>query len=123
MQELLDLYRHNAWANEHVFGIAVNQPASLLEVAGTRDTIKGTLAHLARAEYLYLSLIQGTPRASLEPREVYEAHDLAWMGRHVQEIGDKFLAVIKTATPEILAGNSRSRWTSPLARVMDSYRS
>ena len=116
MQELLDLYRHNIWANEHVFGLAVNQPASLLEgpAPGTRDTIRGTLAHLARVEYVYLSLIQGTPRQSLEPREAYEARALDWMRRHVREIGEDFLRVIETATPEVLARRLEIAVTAPV---------
>ena len=105
MQELIDLYRHNAWANERVFALAQDMEASLLEAGapGTRDTVKGTLAHLARVEYLYLTMIQGKPRESVEPREDYEAHDLAWMRRHLQEIGEEFVRVIETATPDVLA--------------------
>ena len=105
MQELIDLYRHNAWANERVFALVAGVDDALLEATapGTRDTVKGTLAHLARVEHLYLSLIQGKSRDSLESREVYEAHDLAWMRRHVQESGEGFRQAIETATPEVLA--------------------
>jgi uncharacterized damage-inducible protein DinB len=105
MQELIDLYRHNAWANERVFALAQDVDAGLLETEapGTRGTVKSTLAHLARAEYLYLSLIQGKPRQSLESREDYEAHDLAWLRRHLQEIAEGFIGAIQTATPEVLA--------------------
>jgi hypothetical protein len=75
MQELIDLYRHNGWANERVFAVAQNVDASLLEVdaAGTRGTVKATLAHLARVEYVSLTMIQGKPResvASLQPASV-----------------------------------------------------
>lgn len=105
MQELIDLYRHNAWANERVFALAQDVEASLLaaDAPGTRDTVKGTLSHLARVEYLYLTLIQGNPPESVASREDYEAHDLAWMRRHLHEIGEGFVRVIETATPDVLA--------------------
>ena len=105
MQELIDLYRHNGWANERVFAVAQNVDASLLEVdaAGTRDTVKGTLAHLARVEDIYLTMIQGKPRESVASRDEYEAHDLAWMRRHLQQIAEGFVRAIETATPDILA--------------------
>ena len=78
MQELIDLYRHNAWANERVFALAETVEARLLEAdaPGTRGTVKGTLAHLARVEYLYLTMIEGKPRESVESYEAYAAHDL-----------------------------------------------
>ena len=105
MQELIDLYRHNAWANERVFALAQDVDARLLEAdaPGTRGTLKGTLAHLARVEDLYLTMIQGKPRQSVESREDYEAHDLAWMRRHLQQIGEGFVRAIESATPGVLA--------------------
>jgi uncharacterized damage-inducible protein DinB len=105
MQELINLYRHNAWANERVFALAQDVEASLLEAdaPGTRDTVRGTLTHLARVEYVYLTMIQGKPRESVESREDYEAHDLAWMRRHLQEIGEGFVRTIETATADVLA--------------------
>ena len=105
MQELIELYRHNAWTNERVFALAQDLEASLLEAdaPGTRGTVKGTLAHLARVEYLYLTMIQGKPRQSVESREDYEAHDLAWMRRHLQQIGEGFVRAIESATPGVLA--------------------
>ena len=105
MQELIDLYRHNAWANERVFGLAQDVEASLLEAEapGTRGTVKGTLAHLARVEHLYLTMIEGKPRESVESPEDYEAHDLAWMRRHLHDIGEGFVRAIETATPDVLA--------------------
>ena len=105
MQELIDLDRHNAWANERVFALAQAVEASLLEAEapGTRDTVNGILVHLARVEYVYLTMIQGKPRESVESREDYEAHDLAWMRRHLQEIGQGFVRAIETASPDVLA--------------------
>jgi uncharacterized damage-inducible protein DinB len=105
MQELIDLYRHNAWANERVFALAQGLEPGLLdtEAPGTRDTVRGTLVHLARVEYFYLSLIQGKSRASVESLEEYGRHDLAWMRRHLGELGQAYIRTIETATPELLA--------------------
>ena len=105
MRELIDLYRHNAWANERVFALAQAVDARLLEAdaPGTRDTLRGTLAHLARVEYLYLTMIEGKPRDSVESHEAYAAHDLAWMRRHLHDLGEGFVHAIERATPEALA--------------------
>jgi uncharacterized damage-inducible protein DinB len=105
MQELIDLYRHNVWANDKVFGVAEQQDTATLEAEapGTRDTVRGTLAHLVRAEELYLTLIEGKPRGSMEPLEVFMAHDLGWMRRHLQELGGGYIQAIESATPESLA--------------------
>jgi uncharacterized damage-inducible protein DinB len=79
--------------------------ARLLEAKapGTRGTVKGTLTHLARVEDLYLTMIQGKSRASVESYEDYEAHGLAWMRRHLQAIAEGFVRAIESATPETLA--------------------
>jgi uncharacterized damage-inducible protein DinB len=105
MQELIDLYRHNAWANERVFALAQDVDARLLEAdaPGTRGTITGTLAHLARVESLYLTMIEGKPRASIESYEDYAAHDLAWMRRHLHDVNQDFVRAIESATPQALA--------------------
>jgi uncharacterized damage-inducible protein DinB len=105
MQELIDLYRHNAWANDKVFAVAEQQDAAKLEAEapGTRDTVRGTLAHLVRVEELYLALIEGKPRASVEPLEAFMAHDLAWMRRRLHELGGAYVRAIESATPESLS--------------------
>jgi uncharacterized damage-inducible protein DinB len=105
MQELIDLYRHNVWANERVFALAETVEARLLEAdaPGTRGTVKGTLAHLARVEYLYLTMIEGKPRESVESYEAYGAHDLAWMRRHLHASSEGFVRAIESATPEAFA--------------------
>ena len=105
MQELIDLYRHNAWANDRVFALAQDVDARLLEAEapGTRGTVKGTLTHLVRVEDLYLAMIEGKPRASVEAYDEYEAHGLAWMRRHLQDTAEGFVRAIESATPETLA--------------------
>ena len=105
MQELIDLYRHNAWANDRVFAVAQQQDTATLEAEapGTRDTVRGTLAHLVRVEELYLTMIEGKPRNSVEPLETYVAHDLAWMRQRLQELGGGYIRAIESATPESLA--------------------
>jgi len=104
MQELIDLYRHNTWPNERVVALAQDVDARLLEAEapGTRDRVKVTLAHLARVEYVYLTMIQGKPRQSVESREDYEGHDLAWMRRHLQEIGQALSVPSRPPPPRSL---------------------
>jgi uncharacterized damage-inducible protein DinB len=105
MRDLVDLYRHNAWANEQVFGLVLDAEHRFqdADAPGTRDTVKGTLAHLARVEYLYLTMIEGKPRSSVEPYEAYAARDLAWMRQHLRQLSERFIAFIESASPEALA--------------------
>ena len=105
MQDLVALYRHNAWANARVFEAALRADPALLSqpAPGTRDTVQGTLAHLARVEYVYLALLEGTPREQLETRESYEAHDLDWLRSHLQTLGSRYLSLLERITAERLA--------------------
>jgi uncharacterized damage-inducible protein DinB len=48
-------------------------------------------------------MIQAKPRQSVASREDYDAYDLDWMRRHLQEIGQAFVRAIEIATPEVLA--------------------
>jgi uncharacterized damage-inducible protein DinB len=52
MQDLIELFRHNTWANAKVFDLAAGLDSQLVNEAapGTRDTVLGTLAHLAAVE-------------------------------------------------------------------------
>src|SRR6185295_4012846 len=77
MQDLLDLYRHNTWANRKVFDVALARDDAELraDAAGTRGSVGDTLTHLARVEYAYLAMMQ---QRSPEERQQYLAHDLAW---------------------------------------------
>lgn len=63
-RRLIELFRHNTWANAKVFDLAASLDSQLVtEVApGTRDTVLGTLAHLAAVEYAYLGMLEGTHR-------------------------------------------------------------
>jgi uncharacterized damage-inducible protein DinB len=106
VEPLAALYRHNAWANDQVFAAAMRaDPALLGEPApGTRDTVQGTLAHLALVEYVYLAMLEGRPREQLGARETFEAQarDLAWLHSQVQTLGPGFLGLLERITPEQL---------------------
>jgi uncharacterized damage-inducible protein DinB len=96
MQELRALFEYNVWANRKVFELTFDLDPRLVEAQapGTRDSVGGTLRHLARVEYAYLSMIEQRPPESIEPRESYEAHDLAWFRAHMEELGAAYQALI-----------------------------
>jgi uncharacterized damage-inducible protein DinB len=99
MEELVDLYRNNASANERVFALAQDVEAGLeADAPGTRNMVKGTLAHLARVEYVYLTMIQGKPRESVGSRE--DTKRMTWPGCAAIS---RFVRAIETATPDVLA--------------------
>jgi uncharacterized damage-inducible protein DinB len=104
MRDLMDLYRHNAWANTKVFDLAVGLDPRLVEsqAPGTRDTVVGTLAHLTRVEDAYLAMIERRPRESLGSAEEYLGHDLHWFRARVHEIGAAYLRLLGTISGEAL---------------------
>ena len=104
MRDLIDLFRHNAWANARVFGLAAALGDRLVETEalGTAGTVRSTLAHLARTERGYLAMIERQPPESLEPREAYLAHDLAWFVDEVGRLDDGYQRALEASTPESL---------------------
>ena len=112
MQELIDLFRHNAWANARVFAVATGLARPMLEAAapGTQGTVTSTLGHLARVEDAFLAMIQGRPPDSLEPREAYLAHDVGWFEEQVRRLDAGYLQVLEAMAPERLDRELRIPW-------------
>jgi uncharacterized damage-inducible protein DinB len=112
MQDLLDLFRHNAWANARVFGLAaaLGDRLAEIEAPGTQGTAHSTLAHLARVERAYLSMIEQRPGEALESSEEYRAHDLAWFVDEMRDLGSAYLAVLEASTPDSLERDLSIPW-------------
>ena len=96
MQELRALFDYNVWANGKVFELTFDFDPHLVEAPapGTRDSVGGTLRHLARVEYAYLSMIEQRPPESIEAGATYEAHDLAWFRAHMAELGAAYQGLV-----------------------------
>jgi uncharacterized damage-inducible protein DinB len=112
MQDLIDLFRHNTWANARVFGLAaaLGDPLVEIEARGTHGTVRSTLAHLARIERGYLAMIERRLPESLEPREAYLAHDLAWFVDEMRALGSGYLLALQASTPESLERDLQIPW-------------
>jgi uncharacterized damage-inducible protein DinB len=112
MQELIDLFRHNSWANDRVFDVVAGTEAGMLDVEapGTRDTVRGTLAHLTRVEDAYFAMIEERPRESLETRERYAAHDLSWFRTRIRELGSAYEQLLATTSRERLERTLAIPW-------------
>lgn len=104
MQDLIELFRHNAWANARVFDLAVGLDGSLVETEapGTRDTVRGTLAHLVRVEDAYLAMTERRGRESLGPPDAYMAHGLDWFSNRSREIGAAYARLLESNPPAAL---------------------
>jgi uncharacterized damage-inducible protein DinB len=111
-RELLDLYRHNRWANGKVFELVVRLDDELVdaEAPGTRDTVRGTLTHLTRVEDVYLAMIERRPRESLGTAEEYEAHDLKWFNARVQEIDAAYVRLLESTSADQLQHDLGMPW-------------
>jgi uncharacterized damage-inducible protein DinB len=109
MQDLIALYRHNAWANRKVFDLAFGVDAALLAAPapGTRDTVTGTLKHLARVEYGYLAMME---QRAAEPRQEYEARDFSWFSGHLDDVALGYQQLLASATDELLDRDMGIPW-------------
>ncbi len=60
-EALLDIFRHNQWANEQILAYCERQPEEFLDgkVAGTFGTPRDTLIHYLAAEEWYLFRLTG----------------------------------------------------------------
>ncbi|MBV9603292.1 MAG: DinB family protein [Chloroflexi bacterium] len=112
MQDLIALFRHNRWANAKVFDLAAGLDSQLVREAapGTRDTVLGTLAHLAGVEYAYFGMLHGHPPGSREEVQAWAAHDLSWFPEQMRDLGDRFLHLLESATPETLEAPLHVPW-------------
>jgi uncharacterized damage-inducible protein DinB len=104
MQDLIELFRHNTWANARVFHLVAGLDPKLLEgeAPGTRDTVTGTLGHLVRVEDAYLAMTERRAPESLRSSDEYMARGLAWFSLRAREVGAAYVAVLEASTPEAL---------------------
>jgi uncharacterized damage-inducible protein DinB len=112
MQDLLALFRHNTWANAKVFDLAAGLDSQLVrEVApGTRDTVIGTLAHLAGVEYAYFGMLERHPPQSRQEVQAWAAHDVGWFPQQMRALGDGFVRLLQSSTPETLGAPLNVPW-------------
>jgi uncharacterized damage-inducible protein DinB len=101
MDELKDLYRHNAWANDKVFDVALACEPPLLE------GVAETLQHLARVEHAYLAMME---QRQPEDREQFLTHDVPWLREHLQQLGRGYLHLLETVTGEALQRDLQIPW-------------
>ena len=112
MQDLITLFRHNTWANAKVFDLAAQQDPEMVQAAapGTRDSVKGTLAHLAAVEYTYLAMLEQRPPGSREDMMRWAAHDLVWFPDQMRQIGSAFVRVLQASSDDTLAAPLSVPW-------------
>ena len=94
---LVELFRHNLWANLTLIDLCLTLPDEILEknVPGTFGGVRETLIHLVGAEERYLLALAGgleRPQPTLE--EI--TPDLATLREHVGQSGERFVAYAGT---------------------------
>jgi uncharacterized damage-inducible protein DinB len=90
---LVELFRHNLWANLTLIDLCSTLPDEVLEtnVPGTYGGIGKTLAHLVGAEERYHSALCGGPERR-NPTLEETAPDLATLREHARQSGEGFIA-------------------------------
>jgi uncharacterized damage-inducible protein DinB len=112
MQDLIELFRHNGWANARVFDLVLGLDGSLVEgeAPGTRDTVVGTLAHLVRVEDAYLVMTERRNRESLGSHDDYMARGLEWFSDRIREVGAGYIQLLESNSPEGLEFDLAIPW-------------
>jgi uncharacterized damage-inducible protein DinB len=88
---LVDLFKHNAWANERLFRALEPLDAAILKatVPGTYDNVWETLRHIAWAQHGYLTALTGeTPMG--RPDRI---HEMAEIGELLRQSSEGFIKV------------------------------
>jgi uncharacterized damage-inducible protein DinB len=98
---LVELFRHNLWANERMVRACEAVPEAQLqrETIGTYGRLSETLVHLARAQGGYLKTLAGWqpgPEHRLELDEPFPGVEhIAW---HLRVTGEPLIEVARAAT-------------------------
>jgi uncharacterized damage-inducible protein DinB len=94
---LVELFRHNLWANLTLIDLCLTLPEEMLEtnVPGTYGGIRETLTHLVGAEERYVSAFARGPERR-NPTLEETAPDLATLREHARESGERFVAYAET---------------------------
>lgn len=121
MNELRELFEHNGWANDRVFELCGRLAPELadVEAPGTRGTVRGTLAHLAAVEELYLGKIEDRDVSFLVPGQPYHEQAIDWFRRRLQEAAREFVQVVELADEAVLARELTLPWLDFPLRVRD----
>jgi len=110
-----DFYRHNLWANLRLTDALATLDAAQLEAsaAGTYDSIRATLLHLAANEERYLGLLTGNwPDAAWY--KTGDVPDLATLRTHLAASGNGFIAYAEGYVP---GGTAQGEWGGRVTTV------
>ena len=90
---LVDLFRHNIWANVRLFEACESLSDEQLDITipGTYGTIRDTLFHVVRAEVSYVERVTGQlPGEPHKPGEIPDfttlKHDIRWTGEELMKL-------------------------------------
>jgi uncharacterized damage-inducible protein DinB len=104
LETLRELYAYNRWANGKTLESVRLLSADEYEqtTGGSFGSVRGTLAHLYGADWVWLERLHGrSPRAMPEGEELSTLEGLAAKWNAVQDAREAFLAAL---TPERLVG-------------------
>ncbi|MFN8006876.1 MAG: DinB family protein [Terriglobia bacterium] len=115
--ELNELFGYNAWANQQVIEaiLKITSEQFTRNLGGSHGSIRGTLAHLAGAEQIWLERWQGKAGSKFPPEEEFDSIQrstsrLAEIDRNLVEFMRQFpeLNLEKVATYTATDGKSHS---------------
>jgi uncharacterized damage-inducible protein DinB len=107
LTEIRRLYRYNAWANQRVLDSLrlLDQEQFTRDLKASHRSVRGTLAHLAAAEWVWLSRWRGISPTIPLPDTEFETVDIAAkrlteldteLGRYVEALDEPGLNEVKS---------------------------
>jgi uncharacterized damage-inducible protein DinB len=122
--DLQRLYDYNYWANARLFAVLARlTPEQFTQpIAGSYESIRGTLVHVLSAEWGWLDRCGGPPRGDkLKPESYPTLESLVGAWAHVERNMRDFLAGLEDddlARPITFALGSGAAQTMPLVELM-----
>jgi uncharacterized damage-inducible protein DinB len=100
--EINKLYQYNTWANRRVLDSLqqLNQECFTRDLKASYGSIRGTLAHLAGAQWIWLERWKGNSPAKLLPESEFET--VAMASRRLTEIDDNLVRYVEDLTQSAL---------------------
>lgn len=116
---LVDLFRHNLWANLRLLDACANLNEAQLKASavGTFGTIYNTLKHIVGAEQGYL--IHLTGRSPETPLRREDNPDVATLRTHARRSGEGLIEVASTGPPDVVHPEwDGQRWPVPAGLIL-----
>ena len=118
---LVDLFRHNTWANERLLEVCAGLGDAQLDATGdgTYGSVRDTLVHLFGAQGRYVHMLQGTPpQPMVSEREPWPGFETLRASARASDSGLEAIAARADAMGPVSREYQGQMHTLPVALLM-----